>query len=246
LEPDTFLLTVSTSGYQDTTTAVTVFSRKTSPIEIRLNGLPVIQSTLVTSAKITTREANTPRFFLEVFSEVTDQDGANDIKMVEVTISARSFVDTLTRVAGVERWQRLFLPEELSLLDFSQLVGSPFRIVARDFPGVAIMSEPFFLARIISEVPQAFSPTDGAVASDAPLFRWQLPQIAFSFTQRIEVFRLDAGFPALVTAISNIKPDIRSLPYIGRLSAGTYFWTIKIIDDFGNSSRSKEATFQVQ
>ncbi|MFQ5628083.1 MAG: hypothetical protein ACE5I1_04920, partial [bacterium] len=135
---------------------------------------------------------------------------------------------------------------ELSALDISKLVGSPFQVVAHDFPGVAITSEPFFLARVISEVPEAFSPTDGVVASDAPVFRWQLPQIEFSFTQRIEVFRFDAGFPVTVTTISNIKPDVRSLPYIGRLSTGTHFWTITIIDDFGNSSRSKEATFQVQ
>ena len=118
---------------------------------------------------------------------------------------------------------------------------------AVDFPGSKTISMPFFLTRIIGETPVAFSPANGDTTTDKfPTFRWQLPQFTFAFTQRIEVFRLDAGFPTFVTSIGKISSEARSQRSFVRLSPGTYFWTISVVDDFGNISRSKEATFTIQ
>jgi hypothetical protein len=247
LEPDTFTLIAGATGYQEVAAKIEVNPREISSVNFHLNGLPAIQAPRATSSKVATREASSPRIFLDIAVEVQDPDGASDIKRIELTIPAFSFTDTLARLAGGGgQWQRIFNPAELSQIDLSKLVGLPLKSVVYDFPGAVVSSEPFFLARIISEEPEILSPTNNETTGSAPVFRWQVPPVAFAFTQRIEIFRLDAGFPAFVTAIGNIKPEVRSLPYLGRLSAGVYFWTIRLIDDFGNSSRSKEATFQVR
>lgn len=247
VKPDTYSLVVAATGYQSATAVTEVLPRQIRMQDFRLDGLPIVQSSRATSAHMATREATTDRLFLEIAVDVQDPDGANDVKKVQVEIPAFSFTDTLSRGSGTTRWQRVFSADELAPIDFYNLVGSPLQFVAEDFPGEQVTSGPFYLARVISEVPQATAPTNGEVITlDAPTFRWQLASIPFDHTLRVEVFRLDAGFPTFITAIGNIAAGTTSVKYPGRLATGTYYWTVKLIDDFGNSSRSKEATFQVQ
>lgn len=247
LEPDTYTLIASAAGYAVDSVRVTVARRRETVHQFHLNGLPIVQEARITSANVATREATSNRLFLEVNASITDPDGAGDILRVSVMLPEFGFADTLGRESAAGVWRRLFLPEEIELLDPLKLVGTPVFLDITDAPGAQIRSAPFFLARIVTDIPVALSPANAQVIHDnSPTFRWQLPSLSFSFSQRLEIFRLDAGFPAFVTAISRIGSDIRNLTFIGRLSSGTYFWTIAVIDDFGNSSRSKEATFQIQ
>jgi hypothetical protein len=247
LAPQPYSLEITAAGYAGESQATEVFARQTSLHEFHLDGLPVVQLAQVTSAHVSTRESSDDRFFLEIITEVSDPDGANDIKKARVEIPARAFADTLARGSGPARWQRLFSPAELAAIDLYNLTGIPFQIVAEDFPGKETASSPFFLTRVIAEVPEAISPANSEMlTTDAPTFRWQTPATPFGHTFRVEVFRLDAGFPTFIAAIGNIAAGTMSIKYVGRLSSGTYYWTVKIIDAFGNSSRSKEAAFQIQ
>jgi hypothetical protein len=246
LAAQSYSLEITAAGYAAASETTEVFPRRITSHEFHLDGLPTVQLAFVISAHVSTRGSADDRIFLEVIAEASDPDGANDVKRMWVEIPARTFSDTLAR-SGPARWQRLFSPDELAGLDLYNLTGTPLQIVAEDFPGEATTSAPFFLARVIAEVPETVSPAnDSTLAIDAPTFVWQTPPVAFSHTFRVEVFRLDAGFPTFVTAIGNIAAGATGIRYVGRLSSGTYYWTVKIIDNFGNSSRSKEATFRVQ
>lgn len=245
--PGVYTLGVAATGYATATAMTQVVARQTRTYDFRLDGLPIVQSPYAASTRVATRELPTDRLFLEVGAEVQDPDGADDVKRVRMEIAAFSFADTLVHGGGAARWQRAFSANELLSVDMYNLVGVPLRLVAEDFPGEQTTSDSFFLARVIQEVPQAIAPANGeTVTAPAPTFRWQLAPIPFRHTLRLEVFRLDAGFPAFVTAIGNIAAGTTSVTYPGRLSSGPYYWTVKLIDDFGNSSRSKEASFQVQ
>ena len=246
LAPDSYFVSIVQDGFSSLMDTLVIAPRGEVIQDFHLNGLPFVQGSRIISSKVATREAPSPLFFLDIAAELQDPDGANDICRVVLNIPMQSFRDTLAPAIGVGQWQRTFIPEELASLDMGKLVGAPLQFIVYDIPGAEVISQPFFLTRLISEEAETIEPINGNVALSAPTFRWQLPNIAFSYTQRLEIYRLDAGFPTLVTAISNIQSDVKSLPYLGRLSAGSYFWTLRIIDDFGNSSRSKEASFVVE
>ena len=212
LDPDTFTIALSTAGFDSIVDTVVVAARQISSRDYHLNGLPFVQQSRVISSRVATREAAAARLFLEVSADVQDPDGANDIRRVEWSIPSQAFPDTLAPATVTGPWQRFFVPEELAALDFGKLVGAPFHLSVEDFPGANVTSPPFFLARIIFDEPQATAPIDGQTTGNAPTFRWQVPNLPFSYTQRLEVFRFDAGFPTLVTAIGNIQSEVKSLP----------------------------------
>ncbi len=247
LVPGVYTAIASAAGYAADTASIEVIARQSRRFEFRLDGLPVVQSPRVVSTHVSTRESVIDQFFMEVGVELSDPDGANDIKKARVQIPSVGFADTLSRGAGPTRWQRIFTPDELAGIDLYNLTGASFQLLVEDFPGEQTTSETFFLTRVIAEVPQAVSPTDGITLQiDSPTFIWQLAPIPFNHTLRVEVFRLVAGFPTFIAAIGNIAAASTSVKYPGRLASGNYYWTVKLIDDFGNSSRSKEATFQIQ
>ena len=247
--PAGYSLAVSAPGFQTVTVSLQVLSRQLHTQDVRLNGLPVFQSPRATSARVATANASTgiaDLLFLNLEASVSDPDGANDIKKVQVTIPDVAFLDTLGRSTVSSRWERLLTPDELVGIDLFNLVGKPMEVTAEDAPGARVTSAPFFLARVIAEVPQVTAPDSlKSVSSGIPNFYWQVPAVPFAHTLRIEVYRLLGGFPTFVTAIGNIAAGTPSAVYPGRLSAGTYYWTLTVQDEYGNSSRSIEATFEV-
>jgi hypothetical protein len=138
--------------------------------------------------------------------------------------------------------------KELAPLNLHNLVGAPILLAAEDRAGKR--SAPFAvrLARVIDEEPLPLSPINGEVVPNpsAVILRWQSPAAGFDHTFVVEIFRLDAGFPVPFFTARSVRQGSTALPYPGRFSSGAYYWTVKLLDGFGNSSRSKEATFQVQ
>jgi len=242
-----YALEAALSGYALRQLNTKVLAREERVVEVRLDALPTVASANVTSARVATREATAPRLFLEINAEVTDLDGANDVRRVLVSIPGRVAPDTLARAGSFARWQRIFPNDELAPLNLHNLVGAPLEFLAEDGAGEKSPAQAFQLARLINEEPEPTYPSNGETfpRNNDRNLRWQLPVIAFDHSVRIEVYRLDAGFPFLVSTL-NLRSGANSLPYPGSLTSGTYYWTVKIIDGFGNSSRSKEATFQVQ
>jgi hypothetical protein len=247
LAAGTYAITASAGGYASRMINVEVLSRQARTETFRLDALPEVVVARALSARVSTHESENPRLFWEVIATVADRDGANDVKRVRVEISEPAFSDTLARASVTGDWQRIFTSDELAGVNFHNLVGKPAQIVAEDLPGEWVVSAAFYLARIISEEPQPLAPANGEIIlTHTPVLRWQLPAIPFEHVLRVEVFRLDAGFPVLILTVPNLQAGTTSLPYPGSLTSGSYFWTVQIVDSYGNISRSKEASFQVQ
>jgi hypothetical protein len=247
LAPGAYAMTATAGGYAARTMNVEVLARQSRAITFRLDALPEVVGTSTLSMRVSTRESETPRLFWEVNAEIADGDGPNDIKRVRVEIPVLAFGDTLARASISGNWHRIFTAEELAGINLHNLVGKPVQIVAEDLPGERAVSREFYLARIITEEAQPITPANGEIIlARSPLLRWLLPAIPFEHTLRVEVFRLDAGFPILILTVPNLQAGSTSLPYPGSLTTGSYFWTVRIVDSYGNSSRSEEALFQVR
>lgn len=242
-----YVVIASKAGYDSVQRNARINAREVLTLEPRLNALPQVLGAKLTSARIATRGATEPRLFLEAVVEATDNDGANDVRRVRVHFPNRAAGDTLQREPGPTRWKRVFDEEEIAPINPHDLVGVPLQVFAED--GSGKKSAPFAvqLARVITEAPLPAFPQNGEIINPNNItLRWDLPTLNFEHKQSLEVTRLDAGFQIPIFTANNIRAGDTFLPYPGRLAGGSYFWTVKIIDSFGNSSRSKEAPFVVQ
>ncbi len=254
LAPASYTIVAEAPGHAADTATVEVFSRQTTTVNFRLDALPQVQDASVISAHVRTRASasDTDLVFLDIRAVVLDPDGPNDLTRVRVEVPTFAFNDTLTRGQPANSWQRIFAQDELkaangAIIDPYNLVGAPFQIIATDAPGASVTSAPFQLARVIAEEPLPLAPANGeTITTGAPQLRWQTPALAFDHTLALHVYKTVSGFQTLLLTIPGLPAGSNAAPYPGRLTSGSYFWTVTIVDRFGNSSRSKEATFQVQ
>lgn len=254
LTPAPYTLVAEALGYAADTLTVEVFPRQTSTVDFRLNALPQVQEAFATSAHVKTRASasDTDLVFLDIRAVVLDSDGPNDITRVRVEVPALAFNDTLARGQAANSWQRIFSQDELKTTDGAgidpyDLVGAAFHVIATDAPGAIVISAPFQLARVIVEEPFPLEPANGVtLTTGAPQLKWQTPPLAFEHTFTLHVYKIVSGFQTLLLTIPGLVAGSNTAPYPGRLTSGSYFWTVTIVDHFGNSSRSKEATFQVE
>jgi hypothetical protein len=75
--------------------------------------------------------------------------------------------------------------------------------------------------------------------------------VTFSFTYTLNMSRIDAGISTPVWSVANVNSQISEYQYPGggtapTLTPGNYAWTVTVVDEFGNYSRSKESSFVVQ
>jgi hypothetical protein len=57
--------------------------------------------------------------------------------------------------------------------------------------------------------------------------------------------RVEAGTQSVIWKQDNIENYLLSYPYPSTLEKGDYFWTIAVVDEYGNYSQSKESSFVV-
>jgi len=128
-----------------------------------------------------------------------------------------------------------------------EVLGRNIIIVATDRAGFSGERPHNYLARVIETVPSAISPTGlQTVENTNILLTWKLENLPYPFTYRIDVVRVDQGVNSPVKSISNINKSQASYTLEDSLAGGTYFWTVSVVDEFENLSRSKEAAFQTQ
>lgn len=247
LAPGVYQLQARLPRYAADTLVIRLSQRQTLTTTIRLNGLPRVDSVSIFTARVS-RQPDSTRFFLNVQALTSDPDGPGDVKRVQIVATNFSFADTLAQVGRGGVWQRQFSQEELPPAPLPSWPGHPLHVRVEDFPGQETLAGPFFVVRVVQEVPEPIAPINNEVIVSSPLrFRWQVVSIPYPYTQEVEIFKIDAGFPSFFTAIRNIARGTTIAAFPGGLPpSGNYFWTVKIVDEFGNWSRSKEAVFQVQ
>lgn len=233
---------VSRSGYlTDTVDAKTVVGSE-SKVDIHLDALPVVGACQVVTRKIDQWWPHAV-YSAVVTATVTDPDGPGDVAGATLQVDTMNFA--MTYLPNQQVYQVTVDAASLPQGSLEWFVGKSFGITARDRIGVASAGKPFFVTRIIQDAPIPLSPTALDTASASPHLFWVQPTLHFPYSYKIELFRLEQGVPSLIWSASGLSSSLSEFQYPSVLVTGTFFWTISVVDEFGNLSRSKEGSFIV-
>lgn len=243
---DSYTVRVNKAGLADTSLAVVVTLGEPTQVQIHLNGLPTFESISVMSRHVSRTFPASDLFFLEATAEVDDPDGFNDVERLEVEIPQFGFLDTMrvTQTPGV--FSIRILESELNVGSLSSILGHPIFLIAHDRPGSRRRSESQFVVRIIEKTPQAESPDERELLSTpTPTLMWRAVELPYVFRYRVEVLSVDFGVVTPVWSLSGIDSGETSVTVGEPLVSGDYNWAVSIVDEFGNWSRSQEASFRI-
>ncbi|MFQ5707126.1 MAG: carboxypeptidase-like regulatory domain-containing protein [bacterium] len=240
-----YAVTAQKDGYQAQPESLDVQVGQTATVQLNLDGLPAFNDFSVISCHFNRWWPQTDLFLLEITAQIDDPDGLNDVQLVQVEIAEMAFVDTLTATQTPGIFKAQIRESKLSGGNLHAVLGRKIVLKAHDNAGFTNVSQPKFLARVVDKVPEFDSPIGVTLQSSRPELKWKPMTLPFAYTFSVEVVRIDFNINTLVWALSDIDPAITSVTVPDSLVSGNYFWTIAAIDEFGNWSRAKEASFNI-
>ena len=214
---------------------------------LRLNALPLITDAAFRTIHISRWWPTNDLFFLEVNATVADADGLLDIEEVWFEIPAQGYRATLDpQGLSGGLFDKQIRADSLPIPNLQSLLGQTLRLSVRDREGSVVTSDAGQLVRVVENTPNTVDPFgDELLDTNRPTLTWEPFPPLFDFTYRIDVFRIETNPPVLVRQINDIPMDQTALRLGSTLPTGSYFWTVTVIDDFGNQSRSKQAGFLI-
>lgn len=243
-----YAIVAEQEGFLGATDTVTVAPGAVAETTIQLDALPEVTEQSVRSVHISRWFPDEPVFQLEVAITATDPDRPEDVDSAALAVPDLGLSLPLDPVGGeTGRFSALFDNAELPAPGIETLLGRMLRAEVFDAAGNTGLGPPLSLVRVIEQSPQTERPQSLAVVGPMPTLVWRPLQLPFAFTYRVDVFLVveEIGLPTLIERHEDIAPSITSLDVETELIPGDYFWTVWVVDTFGNRSRSKEAGFQV-
>ncbi|MEP0548953.1 MAG: carboxypeptidase-like regulatory domain-containing protein [Rhodothermales bacterium] len=234
-------------GFREASDTVAVAPGAAAETTIRLDALPVVTEQSLRTVHIVRWVPDEPVFQLEVEAMADDPDRPEDIDGAALVVPDLGFSAELTRTG--DRFTATLGADDLPAPGVEALLGQTLRIEVRDASGNASLGPPMSLVRIIELSPQTLSPQGFVfIETNTPTLVWRPAQLPFAFTYRVDLFLVDAaGIPNLIEAETHrdLDPSVTSVPVTTELEPGDYYWTVWVVDAFGNRSRSREAGFRV-
>ncbi len=225
---------------------VSIQSGGMSQVVRGLNGAPI-----VTFQRILTRKVDqffpSTMYSVDIEAIVTDPNGVNDLNSVWFAVD--SFKFPLTYNPNNNKFITTLDKGAFPTNTIQWLVGKPLFIVSTDDSGAVSSGSPFNITRVIENAAVPQSPTNNEVLKqDSLFFSWSEPDVTFNFTYTVNV-SIVSGTTYSVWTKSGLNATDQPLqfPTDGsiQLSSGNYVWSVFIVDEFGNSSRSKEYPFSI-
>ncbi len=122
-------------------------------------------------------------------------------------------------------------------------VGWPFTFRVVMHGGIVYTAGPAYLARVITGTPALISPMDEDTVGAYPALNWEPYAAEFPFGFLATIIDISA---ADTIWVSSLMTEVeQSVLVSDSLPVGEYYWTITVVDSFGNISRSKEGDFRV-
>ncbi|HFC36157.1 MAG TPA: hypothetical protein ENJ49_00600 [Candidatus Moranbacteria bacterium] len=214
---------------------------------IHLDALPIFEQVKIRSHHLKQWFPVEDTYYLELRVQVGDPDGKGDVSRVFFSVPDLAYKDTLNATAQPGHFEKYLSQEQLPIPNLAQIIGKKFDFQAVDQPGNSAYSHDHFLPRIIEATPQLISPVGlQTVNGDSVVFTWQKIHLNYFFTFKIELFQINLGVFTRVATIDGIPDTEDRFAYsTGNLLSGQYFWRVYIVDEFGDTSGSKEAAFQI-
>lgn len=247
LDGGTYEVSISANQYATIDTLVTVSVGTVSALEIPLPGIPVFTGFNLNSLHLS-RWFPPPEelFSLEVIAQLDDIDGLADIDSVWLVSPELDFEEQIPVETEPGTYVHT-IPAERLPAGLAALQGKDFYVRAKDRSGQVNTSDPEPIVRVIEATPLALMPDNLTVLSESvPSFVWEPVALQFPFTYRIDVVQINQNVESIVQTIEGIPASETTITAIAPLLSGNYFWTISIVDEYGNRSRSREAGFRIQ
>ncbi len=244
-----YALRVQAPGFAEAADSVEVRLGRTAETVLALSGLPAAELTDLRTYHARHSWTETDTYMLHGTAEVTDGDGLGDVALVWLEVPEIGLLDTLAAVPGAPGRYTIALsnadmPAGSSISD---LVGRRLVVKARDRSGQIGATPPAMVRRIIYEAPRLLNPIGfSETTNNYPLMRWEriTPPFASTLTLRL-VYEPDLNTQIVKLVKENIPAGTTTFAVTQSLEPGTYVWTVTVVDEFGNESRSTEARFRV-
>lgn len=242
-----YFISAAKAGYATAGDSIRVELGRTIGVTLPMDGLPFVQTASITSSRIGRWFPTSDLLLLQVAVSVADPDGLGDIRLVELEIPELGYVDTLNVVQTAGVFEKILQEVDLPGRNLQNLIGKNFVITMQDEAGFKSTSEPFGLSRIIEPKPQTESPQgiDNPVDPTNLIFTWRPVSIPFDYFFEVNIFQVNFGLNLLIWTSEIIDNSNTSLNVSEILPTGNYAWTVAVVDEFGNRSVSKEASFRV-
>jgi len=245
LKPGVYQLSSTAPGYS--ADSATFDLQQNTKVNLVLDSLPFFRDIKLTTHHVSRWFPPDDLYSIRYEAAASDGDGDGDINKVWLKIESIAYTDTLQRSSpGSNIFKGEAFTLDLSINSIHQLIGKPFTIYVKDLPGQIVESKDQFLLRIIEDIPQLVSPIGLEVLNSFPInFVWQaIVNISYSYSLKIEIYSISLGLK--VDEVNNILSNATTAQFGGPLSTGDYYWILYIIDEFGNSSTSREGSFRIQ
>lgn len=243
-----YVLSASKDGFESQDEIVEVeLGASVDSVQVRLDGLPIFRSISIYSTHISRWFPTEDLYRLDAVVSVEDPDGLGDVDSVWFAIPSRDFEYGLraTNISG--QYEEFILSESLPGNSLYALQGDQIVVEAMDAAGLISTSDPRHILRVIDYTPVAIDPQGQEVLdTSTPTLSWEDAALPYEFTYRVEVTRVQANVETTFYSKPDIPSDNLSHQVDMDLSPGTYYWTVFVVDQYGNRSRSKEAGFIIE
>jgi hypothetical protein len=229
---------------------VTLAAGASLSLTFSLNSAPYVLGETILTRKVDLYFPS-PQYYVDVSAGVTDPNGVADLDSVWFEVSTLLFpmeYNPSTRLFEVRVFKYDFPTNTIQWL-----VGKPLHIISKDLSGAVNVSDPFMVTRVIEYGATPLSPAPGNndTTNGTPVLKWTPPSVTFTYSYSLGISRVDAGTSTVVWTVDNVSSVYEEYAYptdgsVPALSPGNYVWAVTVVDEFGNSCRSKESAFVVQ
>jgi hypothetical protein len=247
-------LVCSKDNFVSDTQHIVLQSRTSTDVPFYLNGAPYVLSQNILTRKID-QYYPSPQYFVDITASVTDPNGIVDVD--SVWFSVDTLLYPMEYSVTTKQFQTTLYKYDIPTNTIQWLVNKPLKIRSKDRRNAVNLSTSFYVSRIIENTAIPTYPTTNPLTQiqdttgSTPMFQWNPPDVTFNYTYTILLSRVESEIRTVVWTYTQIYSSIVQQQYLGNtgndtLSAGEYVWTISVVDDFGNYSSSKEASFIVR
>ncbi|MBN2465322.1 carboxypeptidase regulatory-like domain-containing protein [candidate division WOR-3 bacterium] len=243
LPEETAWIYITADGYASDSARVVLAKGEIYTLAVYLDGLPYLQDCRLTTHVYGRNWPPKPLTFCTLTAAAGDVDGASDVDSVWVEIPSIGYSKRLVYNSDQRLFVQTIWATDLPGEALDTLVGQEVRFKVADLESAVATSSFAGVSRIIADLPEPTFPFGGVdTLSSDTLFLWYRFDRGFGVRYHGQVVRIEGGNPAgVVTEFDT--PDTTQLVNSGHLDSGDYYWTIEVIDGFGNSSRSAEELF---
>jgi Carboxypeptidase regulatory-like domain len=239
----------SKEGFVSDTQKIVLHAGTPQQIQFGLNGFPYVVSQTILTRKID-QYYPSPQYFVDISASVSDPNGIEDVDSVWFVVDSMQFA--LDYSPTTKMFQTTIYKYSLKTNTIQWLVGKPLTIVSTDRSNARGAGAPFYVTRIIEDEASPIYPSslNNDTTGSTPLLKWIPPNVTFIYSYTLVISLVNSGTELVVWTYPGLSFGNEEFQFIGDnngqpLRAGNYVWTISVVDEFGNYSRSKESSFVV-